>query len=72
MADAKATASSGGIGFCSLLTIVLLVLKVLGHIGCSWWWVFAPIWIPPAVILAVLVLVGIVLGGAALLHKCLD
>lgn len=44
---------SGGIGFCGVLTIVFIVLKLVGVINWSWLWVLSPIWIP--IILAVLV-----------------
>ena len=37
--------SSGGIGFVGVLTIVFIVLKLLGKITWSWWWVLSPIWI---------------------------
>jgi hypothetical protein len=43
MSEAKV--QSGGIGFWGLLTIVLIVLKLLGKIDWSWWWVLAPMWI---------------------------
>lgn len=43
---ATATASVGGIGFGSLLTIVFIVLKLTGYITWSWVWVLAPLWIP--------------------------
>lgn len=36
-------ASSGGIGFFGLLTIVFIVLKLTGYIDWSWWWVLSPI-----------------------------
>lgn len=36
---------SGGIGFVGLLTILLIGLKLTGHIGWSWWWVLSPLWI---------------------------
>lgn len=36
---------SGGIGFAGLLTIVFIVLKLIGTISWSWWWVLSPIWI---------------------------
>lgn len=32
-----------GIGPLSLLTIVLIVLKLLNLISISWWWVFSPV-----------------------------
>lgn len=38
--------SNGGIGFCGLLTIAFVVLKLIGVITWSWVWVFAPLWIP--------------------------
>ena len=37
--------SSGGIGFAGFLTIVFVVLKLLGVIAWSWWWVLSPAWI---------------------------
>lgn len=36
----------GGIGFCGLLGIVFITLKLLGVISWSWGLVLAPIWIP--------------------------
>ena len=36
---------SGGIGFTGLLTIVFVILKLLGKINWSWWWVLSPLWI---------------------------
>jgi len=43
--SSKSSSSSGGIGFCGLLTIVFVTLKLLDKIDWSWWWVLAPIWI---------------------------
>ena len=36
---------SGGIGFTGLLTIVFIILKLVGKIDWSWWWVLSPLWI---------------------------
>lgn len=36
--------SSSGISFIGLLQIVFIVLKLIGKIDWSWWWVLAPIW----------------------------
>jgi len=47
MRDTKQSAS-GGIGFCGLLTIVFITLKLVKVIDWSWVWVLAPIWIPVA------------------------
>ena len=33
------------IGFCGLLFIVFLVLKLMGVIAWSWLWVTSPIWL---------------------------
>ena len=50
----------GGIGFCGLLTIVFITLKLCGVIEWSWVWVVAPIWIPLALSLfAAIVIVAV-------------
>ena len=36
---------SGGIGFCGLLTIVLIILKLIKGICWSGLWVLSPLWI---------------------------
>lgn len=56
----KEESKSGGIGFLGLLTIVFIVLKLCKVIAWSWWWVLAPIWIPVAVFLLVVLVLGIV------------
>ena len=45
MKDKNSSTTSGGIGFVGLLTIVFIVLKLLGKIAWSWWWVTSPLWI---------------------------
>jgi putative effector of murein hydrolase len=40
--------------FVILLTILFFVLKVMGYIHWSWWWVLCPLWIVPVIILFVL------------------
>ena len=39
-----------GIGFVGLLTIILIVLKLLKLITCSWIWVLSPIWISTLIV----------------------
>lgn len=34
---------SRGVGFTSLLTLMLIAFKILGFIDWSWWWVVSPI-----------------------------
>ena len=43
MSDKKT--SSGGIGATSVLTMIFIVLKLVGVITWSWWWVLSPLWI---------------------------
>ena len=54
------TSASGGIGFCGLLTVVFITLRLTGVIDWSWAWVLAPIWIPVALVLSVLVLLAFI------------
>lgn len=48
--------SSGGIGFGSLLLLTFIILKLVGVIDWSWWWVLSPIWISAALLLTISVL----------------
>jgi hypothetical protein len=34
--------SSSGLGLSSVLTIIFVVLKLIGTIDWSWWWVLSP------------------------------
>jgi hypothetical protein len=36
--------SSSGIGICTILFLIFLVLKLCNVIDWSWWWVTAPLW----------------------------
>lgn len=58
--NAKAQASSGGIGFVGLLTIAFIVLKLCGVINWSWIWVVSPIWISAGLIVGILLIAGII------------
>ena len=51
------SSSSSGIGFTGLLTIVFIVLKLIGIIDWSWWWVLSPIWICALIILFIIAIV---------------
>ena len=50
MSNSKST--GGGVGFCGLLAVAFIVLKLCKVIDWSWGWVFAPIWIPIGSIMA--------------------
>jgi Na+-translocating ferredoxin:NAD+ oxidoreductase RnfE subunit len=54
-----AKSSSNGIGLGTVLFIVFLVLKLTGHIDWSWWWVTSPLWIPLAIIIIALLVIGV-------------
>jgi len=54
----QSSSASGGIGMGGALFLLFLGLKLTGHIDWSWWWVFAPIWIPLAFIIFVLIVIA--------------
>ena len=54
----KNNEKSGGIGFCGLLAIAFIVLKLCGVITWSWLWVLSPLWIP----IALALLIGIIIA----------
>lgn len=39
---------SSGYSLSTILTIIFIVLKLVGVISWSWWWVLCPLWIPVA------------------------
>jgi len=43
-----------------LLFLVFMTLKLTHHIDWSWWWVTAPLWIPPIASLVVLAVIAAV------------
>lgn len=43
--------SYNGIGLTGLLTVMLIGLKLTHYIDWSWWWVLAPLWLGPAIVL---------------------
>jgi hypothetical protein len=62
-------ASSSGIGFTGLLTIVFIVLKLTKVIAWSWWWVLSPLWISAGLVITVLLLILIGCAIATLFTK---
>lgn len=45
---------TNGIGLGTVLFLIFLVLKLTDNIDWSWWWVTAPLWIPLAIVVAIL------------------
>lgn len=41
----KVEVSIPGLSFFSILGLIFVVLKLIGVINWSWWWVLAPFWI---------------------------
>ena len=59
MSNYSSSSSSSGLGFTGALTIAFIVLKLVGIIDWSWWWVLSPIWISFLIAVAFLVLFGL-------------
>lgn len=72
MSQKSSNNSSGGIGFCGLLAIVFITLKLAG-IGAvatwSWLWVLSPLWIPLAILFSVLAVCGVIWLAAHIFGK---
>lgn len=68
MDNVNVKSSGSGVGLGTLLTVTFVVLKLCGVISWSWWWVFAPIWIPAAIVLFFLILgiIGLCCGRVSL------
>ena len=52
--------TSGGIGFGSALLLTFIILKLIGVIDWSWWWVLSPIWIPVVLLMVASILLFVV------------
>jgi len=48
-----------GLGVCDVLGIVFIILKLVGVITWSWWWVLAPFWIPLAIVILCAIIIAI-------------
>ena len=45
--------------FLPVLTLIFIFCKLTGHINWSWLWVLSPMWIPLAVFLVCMLMIGI-------------
>ena len=59
---------TSGVGFLEILAVLLIGLKLTGHITWSWIWVLSPLWIPMGIALLVLS-VGILIVGLGIIVK---
>lgn len=64
--NTSTVASSGGVGFPSLLTLLFIGLKLTGYIDWTWLWVLSPLWISACVfvVLCIIILIAAVIGAA--------
>lgn len=56
-----------------ILFVVMLILKLTGYISSSWWIVTLPLWIAPAIVISILLVllgIGIVVGIVGLVTMC--
>ena len=58
--EKKGSSSSGGIGFCGLLAIVFITLKLCGVIQWQWYKVLAPLWVPVVAFVLVTIIIFVV------------
>lgn len=49
--------TSGSIGISTVVLIVFIILKLVGVINWSWWWVLSPLWISVGLWLVVVLVV---------------
>lgn len=54
--------TTGGIGFCGLLTILFIALKLCGVIDWAWIWVLAPAWISLALGIVIMIIAIIIIA----------
>lgn len=47
---------SSGMGCCSTLFLIFIVLKLTGNIDWSWWWVLSPLLIPISILLVIAII----------------
>ena len=47
-------------GLLEILLIVFVILKLVGAIDWSWWWVLSPLLIPIGLLIVVLIVLGII------------
>ena len=60
MSKNTSNTTSSGIGFTGLLQVAFIVLKLIGIINWSWWWVLSPTWISAIIVILVLLVVFII------------
>ncbi len=62
MSKDNSNSKSGGIGFCGLLTLLFVGLKLTGYIDWSWWWVLSPVWGAFVFAMAILIVAAVIVA----------
>ena len=61
--------TSSGVGFPIVVTVVFVILKLVGVINWSWWWVLAPTWISLGLGLALILITVLCTAIVRLIDK---
>ena len=48
------------LGFCSMLAILFIGLKLTGYVPWSWLWVLSPLWIPLSISFGIGLVIGLI------------
>lgn len=48
------------------LGLIFITLKLMGYINWSWWWVTAPFWAIPAVLMILFAVMALIAGTIAI------
>lgn len=65
----ETTSSIVSLNFLEALFLLFLGLKLGNVIDWSWWWVFAPIWIPIVLVVAIIGIMAITVMIGAVIAK---
>jgi len=65
----KVSENKSGISFLGLLGLAFIILRLVGVIDWSWWYVTLPLWGPIAIALAILAIAGIVALIAIIVYR---
>ena len=57
MKNNKNYSAGCGLGLVGVLTVVFVVLKLVGVINWSWWWVLSPLWISAILLIPIVIIV---------------
>lgn len=68
--ESGAASVGGGVSLATVLFLIFLVLKFVGVIDWSWWWVTSPLWISVLLFIAALLIIFIVFLIIALVEYC--